>query len=396
MRSGMDDEEFVRVSRRRFEPTESSSNEETWDNWDTTDDNNWEDVDENPFSTPPPTSPGPIRFEEKEFSMQRDLSSVSFDPVQSFCVLIYKHIRPSFVTDALLRAETIDPEMDNLVKGFKDTVLGGQSSSNDEADIPVDPAEFDIPRDGDYREYGRTLMIKMLSKGMGALHSEKIQRTSEMINEVMLVRWDKAVALAIWNMSRKNPFLIQTAKTRQLDALYRGFRKTWLEICLANQNHLDFAEAVCKHLLNSQHSAKQFTIELLTFYSQMFLLCSHGFWLMKYRTDRDAVGAPIGAHSEHAFMDRERVPSQLVDYSLALMNNDNFNATGDIELPMEVIDCAGACIKNLTQIHENKNSNTHNTNLLEQFTQRILDSSRQKIIRYCIMSSQSLAFDDVC
>ncbi|KAF3921855.1 hypothetical protein AA313_de0208256 [Arthrobotrys entomopaga] len=390
----MDDEEFVTISQRRFGSGESSFSDDSWGSWGTIDDNNWEDIDENPFSTPSPSSPEPLKFEEKEVSIPRHPSSASSDPVQSFYFLIHKHTRPSFVTDVLPRAETIDPEMDNLVRGLKDAVLGGQSSSGEEPEIPVNPEEFDIPRDGDYREHGRLLMIKMLSQGMGALHSEKIQRTNEMINEVMLVRWDKAVAIAIWNMSRENPFTIQTAKTRQLDALYRGFRKTWLEICLANQNHMEFAEAVCRQLLTSQHSAKQFSVELLTFYSKMLFLCSHGFWLIKYRTDRDAVGAPLGAHSEHAFMDYEKVPPQLVDYVLTLMNNDNFNANGEVEIPIEVIDCAGACIKKLTQVHESQNSNIHNTNLLEQFTQRILDSSRQRIIRYCLMSAQSLAFDD--
>ncbi|EPS39568.1 hypothetical protein H072_6633 [Dactylellina haptotyla CBS 200.50] len=321
-----------------------------------------------PSSTPPPPhtpTPEEIAFEARQKRLPQHIPTANFDPVQSCYVLTYKETKRSNVTDTVSRAKTNRP-MDAILKGMQKVGLGDRSPAESE-EIPPDPEEYNISIDGDYREHARTIMIKMFSKGLGAMHVEKIQRTNDMISEAMLTSWDRMVGIVIWNLTRKNPFRIQTSTTRYLDKLFRGFRKTWIEICLANQRHMDFAEAVCRHLHQVQHIVKDLDMEFLNFYAQMFFLCSNGFWLIKYRTDREAIGVPLGVHNEHTFMDREKVPKQQVDFTLALLSNKNFDAVGNIDLPMEIIDCTGVCIKSLVQTYENPKSNDHNKNLLEMF-----------------------------
>ncbi|KAF3917154.1 hypothetical protein ABW20_dc0100147 [Dactylellina cionopaga] len=355
-----------------------------------------------PSSTPPPPHtplPEEIAFEKQQSRIPQYSPEPFFDPVQPSCTLIYKNICPTVVANAIIRAES-EGTMETIRTRMQKMGLGDLSEPEEE--IPVDLDEYTIHLDGDYREYARTLMLKMLSKGIGAMHPDKIQRTNDMINDAMLFDWEKMVGITIWNLSRKissnfqicqldqpengvddyigkNPFEHSNPKTRYLEALFRGFRQTWIDICLLNQMHIDFAEAVCRYLHHMQHIVARLDLEFLKFYARMFFLTSHGFWLFNYRLQRESQGFPLGVHCEHTLMDREKVPKMQIDYVLVLMNNENFNATGEIELPMEIIDSAGSCLKTLYQVYPNEESNGHNTDLLEHFARNLFSAGRQKL-----------------
>ncbi|KAK6514518.1 hypothetical protein TWF281_004716 [Arthrobotrys megalospora] len=376
-----------------------------------------------PSSTPPPPhtpTPDEIAYRNNKFDYPRGHPEPHFDPVKPTSIIVYKYIKdriwkppgafpepnPEDASEDGKKKEEQEGDkkkeeqeetiMEALRKGMQRVRLGGEPSNQVEPEIEINTGDYTIPLDGLHREFARNLMLKMLSKGIGAMHKDRIQRVNDMINDCMLTPWDEIVGITLWNLSRTNPFVHQNPRTRYLDGLFRGFRKMWIEICTLNQGEIDFGEAVCRYLYRSRSQVATMDLELLHFYAQTFFLTSHGFWLYQYRLFRESIGKPLGAHCEHTLMDREKTPKMLVDYTLILMNNRNFESDNeDIEIPIQVIDAAGACVKTLSQEYKNEESNEHNKALIEHFARNVFSASRQKLLHYCRMSSRSLAFDDV-
>ncbi|KAK6329922.1 hypothetical protein TWF718_003349 [Orbilia javanica] len=361
-----------------------------------------------PSSTPPPVHPpsaAEIAYYKNKLTFPSGNPEPHFDPVLSACWIVCKHLNKHHLgvedPGASLRKfgpliiPKDDDEMDALRRGMQRVGIRETRDTIDpEFDIEED--EYTIPLDGDHREHARTLMLKMLSKGIGAMHKDKIQRANEMINDCMLLPWDEVVGITLWNLSRTNPFFHQTPTTRYLDGLFEGFRRTWIRVCVKNQGKIDFAEAVCRYLFKTQSQLAQMGLDILNLHAKTFFLTSHGFWLYGYRLYRESIGYPLGVHCEHTLMDREKTPKMLVDYTLALLNNENFDTTDEkVDLPMEIVDAAGACIKTLSQVFDNEESNEHNKSLIDHFARNFFSASRQRLINYCRVATQCLAFDDV-
>ncbi|KAF3934526.1 hypothetical protein ABW19_dt0206356 [Dactylella cylindrospora] len=277
---------------------------------------------------------------------------------------------------------------------IKSLVQGVMKVSLEDQEIPVDPKEYTIPLDGDYRELARTLMVQMLQKGIGALLDGQMMRTNEMLNKLMLYSWDKAVECAFLNLLRTNPFISQDSKTRRLDKLFRGFRSTWLQICGKAQRSIDFAEAVCSILFRTQSSLAKSSLELLEFQAQTFALVSHGFYLLHYRLDRLAQGHPLGFHCEHTLMERRKVPRILVDYILLLMNNENFSRVDSGQLPVEILDCAAACIRVLSLDFGDTDVNNHNRVLIDHFARNIVLAGRNRLNILVTAAERTLNLND--
>ncbi|KAF3232286.1 hypothetical protein TWF192_010047 [Orbilia oligospora] len=380
----------------------------------------WQQRLYSPSSTPPPPhcpSSPEIAYYNNKLTYPAGNPEPHFDPVVSTCTIVCKHLNKAYLgledpstvfkgffenlasktarqNDNVSQTQN-DGDMDALRRSMQRVGLG-EARDQDESEIEIEEDEYTIPLEGDYREHARTLMLKMLSKGIGAMHKDKIQRVNEMINDCMLSPWDEVVGIALWNLSRTNPFVHQNPTTRYLDGLFEGFREMWIRICVSNQGKIDFAEAVCRYLHKSQATVTKMEFEILHLHAKTFFLCSHGFWLYGYRLYRESIGYPLGVHCEHTLMDREKTPKMLVDYALTLLNNHLFDTTDEtIELPMEIIDSVGSCIKTLTQVYESQESNDHNKTLIDHFARNFFSAGRQRLINYCRVATQCLAFDDV-
>ncbi|KAK6497122.1 hypothetical protein TWF506_004597 [Arthrobotrys conoides] len=364
-----------------------------------------------PSSTPPPPhcpSSPEIAYCNNKLSFPSGNPEPHFDPVVSTCTIVCKHLNKAylgledpavvfkaFFEKAAAKAALENDNMDALRRGMQRVGLG-EARDQIEPEIEIDEDEYTISLEGDHREHARTLMLKMLSKGIGAMHKDKIQRVNEMINDCMLTPWDEVVGITLWNLSRTNPFIHQNPTTRYLDGLFQGFREMWVRMCVANQGNIDFAEAVCRYLYKTHAQVPKMDFEILHLHAKTFFLCSHGFWLYGYRLYRDSIGYPLGVHCEHTLMDREKTPKMLVDYALILLNNHLFDTTDEkFELPMEIIDAVGSCIKTLTQVYENEESNEHNKTLIDHFARNFFSAGRQRLLNYCRVATQCLAFDDV-
>ncbi|KAK6360865.1 hypothetical protein TWF730_006981 [Orbilia blumenaviensis] len=367
-------------------------------------------------SPPPPHTPTPeeTAYHNNKIIFPTGNPEPHFNPVLPAVELVCKHLNKAYLglqdskdiiiprtpTDYFIQSEYKNTErgpgiMNVLRRGMKRVGIG-EAREEAEQEIEIEEADYTIPLDGDHREFARSLMLRMLGKGLGAMHKNRIQRVNDMINDCMLTSWDDVVGITLWNLSRTNPFAHQNPTTRYLDGLFRGFRKTWIQVCIVNQTQIDFGEAVCRYLWKSRDQVAKMNLEILQLHARTFFLTSHGFWLYGYRLYRENLGYPLGVHCEHTLMDREKAPKMLIDYTLLLMNNEHFDSPDEnIDLPLEIIDAAGSCIKSLTQEYIKQESNIHNQNLIDHFARNIFSASRQKLINYCRLSAQSLAFDEV-
>ncbi|KAK6498479.1 hypothetical protein TWF481_011070 [Arthrobotrys musiformis] len=372
-----------------------------------------------PSSTPPPPhdpSASEVAYYNNKNVFPRGNPEPHFDPVKPTCLIVGRYLNKVFLrigefkpgylevarqneialrTYLGRRGYSEEAIMDAIRRGIVRVGLGDARTAT-EADLAVNEEEYTVEFEGDYREHARTLMLKMLSKGVGAMHKDKIQRVNEMINDCMLTPWDEVVGIVLWNLSRTNPFVHQTATTMYLEGLFRGFRDMWLKMCVVNQGQIDFAEAVCRQLYKHQAQVPTMDLDILALHAKTFFASSHGFWLYNYRLYRDNIGHPLGMHCEHTLMDREKAPKMLIDYILTLMNNKIFETDDqNIIIPTEIADAAGSCIKTLTQVYEKEESNEHNKVLIDHFARNMLSASRQKLVNYCRIAEKCLSFDDV-
>lgn len=184
----------------------------------------WKQRFYSPSSTPPPphvASEPEIAHYHNKLEFPTGNPEPHFDPVLSTCKIVCKHLNkaylgledraavfksivepaPKFQNDKITTDQE-DGVMDALRRGMQRVGLG-ETRGQVEPEIDIDEDEYTIPLDGDHREHARTLMLKMLSKGIGAMHRDKIQRVNEMINDCMLTSWDEVVGIVLWNLSRK-------------------------------------------------------------------------------------------------------------------------------------------------------------------------------------------------
>ncbi|KAK6331179.1 hypothetical protein TWF696_003246 [Orbilia brochopaga] len=330
-----------------------------------------------PSSTPCSSSPDDSTFSEDyrpNLSKMPAAIRPKLDPLVSPSVLI-QYMKPTPTENNDEEEQTHG--QDDTVEGVRQGLEGLETTTPTEPDVRKE--DYAIPLDGDHRELARTLMIKMLRTNLGALHPEKIQRKNEMINEVMLYSWDKAVAVTLWNLSRANPFTNQNSLTMYLDKLWDGFRTMFLDICSHAKAHLDFAEAVCRFLYQTQHSMVTMELKFLDFYAKVYHLTGHGFYLLNYSQFRDSIGEPLGVHREYALMNREKVPKIQADFVLMMLNNENFDSPGDVQLPMEIIEAAGLLVRILHQSQEKPHVRDSNVIILDHVARNIFSVDRQKI-----------------
>ncbi|KAF3905642.1 hypothetical protein ABW21_db0203682 [Orbilia brochopaga] len=311
------------------------------------------------------------------------------NPLTSPAVLVHKYIKPILSGNDGDQPSAQEDPMDVIQKGLQEFAIGNPP------EVPIKKEHYTIPLDGDYRELPRTMMIKMLRMNLGALHPEKIQRKNEMINEVMLYSWDKVIGVVLWNLARVNPFTNKNDFLRYLDGLWDGFRQMFLDICFYTQEHLDFGEAVCRYLWQSQHQMVQMDLKFLEFYAKVYNLTGHGFYLLNYSHYRESIGQPLGAHREHTLMDRKEVPKIQADFILKLLTNENFDEPGDIKLPMEIIEGVGVLVRILHQNQDCKASQEANMKVMEHIARTMFFGGRQKIMHWVRMSAKSVAFNDL-
>ncbi|KAJ6258357.1 LOW QUALITY PROTEIN: Zinc phosphodiesterase [Drechslerella dactyloides] len=351
--------------------------------------------------TPSSTSPIPYELTPENISYAnywhtRMSATITprLDPIVSPAILVHRYIKPTLHEENNVENPDLNPQdpMEAIRASLQSVELGPQAGGSQQ--VTVKKEDYTIPLDGDHRELARTMMVKMLRMGLGALHPEKTQRKNEMINEIMLYPWDKVVGVVLWNLCRLNPFNRQNSLTKRLDGLWDGFRQMFLDICFHAQGQLDFAEAACRFLYQSQHLMVKMDLKLLHFFAKVYSLTGHGFYLLNYRHFRDSIGEPLGVHLECTFMDRERVPKIQADFVLMMMNNEAFDAS-DVQLPMEIIEAAGLVIRTLHQFEDKENVHDVNNKIFNHIARNIFSGGRKKIANWCKMSASSVAFNDL-